>query len=73
MRRRDFVAGLMITSAMRHAVAQQPAKPKRVAWVAPAVKAADLRADVTPRFHAFLDDLNRLGYVEGRALSARHS
>jgi hypothetical protein len=32
--RRDFVADLMIASAMRHAVAQQPAKTKRIAVVA---------------------------------------
>jgi putative tryptophan/tyrosine transport system substrate-binding protein len=68
MRRRDFVAGLMIASAMRHAVAQQPAKAKRIAWVVPAIKAADLRADFAPRFRAFLEELNRLGYAEGRNL-----
>jgi putative ABC transport system substrate-binding protein len=58
----------MVASAMRHAVAEQPAKAKRIAWIVPAIKAADLRADFAPRFRAFLEELNRLGYVEGRNL-----
>lgn len=68
MRRRDFVAGLVVASAMRPAVAQQPAKTKRIAWVVPALKVADLRAEAFPRFRAFFEELNRLGYVEGRNL-----
>jgi hypothetical protein len=45
MMRRDFVAGLMIASAMRHAVAQQPTKTKRIALVASSTMVSDMRAD----------------------------
>jgi hypothetical protein len=68
MRRRDFVAGLMIASAMRRAVAQQPAKTKRIAVVSPAMKVADMRADKNPIYRIFFDELNRLGYIEGQNL-----
>jgi putative tryptophan/tyrosine transport system substrate-binding protein len=68
MKRRDFVAGLMIASAMRHAVAQQPAKTKRIAVVATAIRASDIRADKNRSYRAFFEELNRLGYVEGQTL-----
>ena len=63
MKRRDFVAGLVIASAMRPAVAQQPATAKRMAWVTAALKVEDLRAERVPRYRAFLEELNRQGYV----------
>ena len=52
MKRRDFVAGLMIASAMRHAVAQQP-KTKRIALVASSTMDSDMRADKNWLFRAF--------------------
>jgi putative ABC transport system substrate-binding protein len=58
----------MIASAMRHAVAQQPAKTKRIALVSPAVKVADMRADKNPYYRILFEELNRLGYVEGQNL-----
>jgi putative ABC transport system substrate-binding protein len=67
MKRRDFVAGLMIASAMRHAVAQ-PAKTKRIAVVSSATKVSDMRAGKNWYFPAFFEELNRLGYVEGQTL-----
>ena len=68
MRRRDFVAGLMIASAMRHAVAQQPAKTKRIAIVATATSVSDIRADKQRIYRAFFEELNRLGFIEGQNL-----
>ena len=68
MKRRDFVAGLMIASAMRHAVAQQPEKTKRVALVASVTKVSDMRADKTWFYRAFFEELNRLGLIEGQNL-----
>ena len=68
MRRRDFVAGLMIASAMRHAVAQQPAKTKRIAIVAAATSVSDMSADKEPIYRAFFEELNRLGFIEGQNL-----
>ena len=66
MKRRDFVAGLMITSSMRHAVAQQPAKTKRIAMVATSTKVSDLSKNWLVR--AFFEELKRLGFVEGQNL-----
>ena len=68
MHRRDFVAGLMIASAMRPAVAQQPAKTKRIAIVAAAISVSDMRADKEPIYRAFFEELNRLGFIEGQNL-----
>ena len=68
MKRRDFVAGLMIASAMRHAVAQQPAKTKRIAIVATSFKVSDMRADKDRYYRVFFEELNRLGFVEGQNL-----
>ena len=68
MKRRDFVAGLMIASAMRHAVAQQPTKTKRIALVASATMVSDMRADKHWLYRAFFEELNRLGFTEGQNL-----
>ena len=68
MKRRDFVAGLMIASAMRHAVAQQPIKTKRIALVASVTKVSDMRADKNWLYRAFFEELNRLGFIEGQNL-----
>jgi putative ABC transport system substrate-binding protein len=67
MRRRDFfLAAAMLAPAMRHAMAQQSAKTKRIAVVNPSTKVADFGAD--PNFLVFLEELKRLGYVEGTNL-----
>src|ERR1700759_5704837 len=68
MKRRDFVAGLMIASAMRPAVAQQPAKTKRIAIVATSFKVSDMRADKDRYYRAFFEELKRLGFIEGQNL-----
>jgi putative ABC transport system substrate-binding protein len=64
MRRREFIAALMIASAARHAVAQQPARTKRIAVVTDAGKVADMRARPSP----LEDALSRVGYIEGQNL-----
>src|SRR6516225_4976378 len=68
MHRRDFVAGLMIASAMRPAVAEQPAKTKRIAIVAAAIGVSDMRVDKEPIYSAFFEELSRLGFIEGQNL-----
>ena len=70
MRRRDFIAGLMIASAMGRAQAQQTGKVYRIAFAHPTAPVTDLTQTsrgslVTP---AILEELTRLGYVEGRNL-----
>jgi hypothetical protein len=59
MKRRDFVGGLTIASAMRHAVAQQPEKTKHIALVAFVTKVSNMRADKTWFHSAFFEELNR--------------
>ena len=70
MRRRDFIAGLMIASAMGRAQAQQTGKVYRIAFAHPTAPVTDLTQTsrgslVTP---AILEELTRLGYIEGRNL-----
>ena len=70
MRRREFIAGLMFAAATGPAQAQQTGKIYRIAFGHPTVPGADLTQTsrgslVTP---AILEELTRLGYVEGRNL-----
>src|SRR4051794_3404910 len=73
MKRRDFVAGLMIASAMQPAVAQEPVKTKRIAVVASSTKVSDVSADKNWLFRAFFEELNRLGFIEGQNLVVERS
>ncbi len=69
MHRRDFIALLGGGAAAvwpLAAWAQQPAKMKRIAFAAPAVKVADIGSD--PNFLTFFEELKRLGYIEGTNL-----
>ena len=51
MKRREFiVATVMLATAMRQAVAQQPARWKRVALVHPATKPEDMRIGGDPNY-----------------------
>jgi len=70
MRRRDFIAGLMFTSTMGRAQAQQTGKVFRIAFAHPTTPVADINQAskgslVIP---AIFEELIRLGYVEGRNL-----
>jgi putative tryptophan/tyrosine transport system substrate-binding protein len=70
MRRRDFIAGLMFAAAMGRAQAQQTGKVYRIAFAHPTAPVTDLTQTsrgslVTP---IILEELTRLGYVEGRNL-----
>jgi putative ABC transport system substrate-binding protein len=70
MRRRDFIAGLIFAVGMGRAQAQQAGKVYRMALAYPTVPVADQTQAskgslVIP---AILEELPRLGYVEGRNL-----
>jgi putative ABC transport system substrate-binding protein len=70
MRRRDFIAGLMLAAAMGRAQAQQTGKVYRIAFAHPTAPVTDLNRTsrgslVTP---AIFEELTRLGYAEGRNL-----
>jgi putative ABC transport system substrate-binding protein len=66
MRRREFIAGLMLAPTMPAAIAQQPAKTKRIAIVVPSLNVANIGLAL---WRAFFEEFSRLGYVEGQNLS----
>jgi putative ABC transport system substrate-binding protein len=70
MRRRDFIAGLMIAAVTGRAQAQQTGKVYRIAIGHPIVPVADLNQASKGSFviAAIFEELTRLGYVEGRNL-----
>ena len=69
MRRRDFVAGLLLATTMRRARAQPRSRVYRIAFVDPATPAAELNEASGQVFPPTLfEELRRLGYIEGRNL-----
>ena len=71
MRRRDFIAGLMIAAATGRAQAQQTGKVYyRIAFANPVVPVADINqaSKGSLAIPAIFEQLTRLGYVEGRNL-----
>src|ERR1017187_1782880 len=68
MRRREFIGGLIGSSVLlpRASKAQLSQKPRRIAVVAPSNSIEELRTNPVNR--AFLDELARLGFVEGQNL-----
>ena len=68
MKRRDFLlAAAMLAPAIRHASAQQPAPKKRLAVIV-LNKVEEARIGRDPLATVFLEELQRLGYVEGENL-----
>ena len=70
MKRREFIAGLLVAAAsLRQARAQQPAKVHRIAIVTVAIPIADMTETSSfPYYRAFFQELRRFGYIEGRNL-----
>jgi putative tryptophan/tyrosine transport system substrate-binding protein len=68
MRRREFIAGLLVAGTLRHAWAQQPAKVHRIAVISTAAPVAEITEASRFETRAFFQELRRLGYVEGRNL-----
>jgi putative tryptophan/tyrosine transport system substrate-binding protein len=69
MRRREFMAGVLLTAAMRPARAQQRATPRRIAIFHPAIPAHLItETGGGTAWRAFFRELRRLGYVEGENL-----
>jgi putative ABC transport system substrate-binding protein len=66
MRRRDFIAGLVVAAATGRAQAQQSAKVYRIAIVDPSVPLTGMRE--SPVLARALEELRRLGWVEGQNL-----
>src|SRR5262252_4847109 len=70
MRRRDFLAGLLLATAMGRAQAQQTEKVYRIAFAHPSAPVADQNqaSKGSLAIPAIFEELTRLGYVEGRNL-----
>ena len=70
MRRRDFIAGLMIAAVTGRAQAQQTGKVYRIAFAHAVVPVADQNqaSKGSIAIPAIFEELTRLGYVEGRNL-----
>jgi putative ABC transport system substrate-binding protein len=69
MRRREFLAGLVLAAATRPARAQPRATPPRIAIFHPAIPVALLtETGGGSAWRAFFAELRRLGYVEGQNL-----
>lgn len=69
MKRRDFVAGWVLASAIPPAWAQQRSKVYRLAIAAPTTPVTEMNeASGHPVHQALFEELKRLGYVEGRNL-----
>src|SRR4051812_39821018 len=69
MRRREFLAGLVLAAATRPAWAQPRATPPRIAIFHPAIPVTLLtETGGGSAWRAFFAQLRRLGYVEGQNL-----
>src|SRR5262245_31999349 len=69
MKRRAFIAGLLVAASLRPARAQQPAKVYRIAIVTVAVPIPELtETSSLPYFRAFFRELRGFGYIEGHNL-----
>jgi putative ABC transport system substrate-binding protein len=69
MRRREFIiASAVLAVGVQRALAQQVATKKRVAMVHPSTKVADMRIGGDGGHTVYLQELQRLGYIEGQNL-----
>jgi putative ABC transport system substrate-binding protein len=67
MKRRDFVAGVLLAATIPHAQAQQRSKVYRLAIAAPTTPVTEMNeASGNPLYQPLFEELKRLGYVEGR-------
>jgi len=71
MQRREFITlfGGAATMWPLAARAQQPAQMKRIALVFPSAKVSEISMSGPPRYRAFFEELNRLGYIENHNLA----
>lgn len=67
MRRRDFLAGVLVAAAMRPARAQQGEAARRIAILSPG--GSELHDPTFNTINAFLRGLQELGYKEGQNLT----
>jgi putative tryptophan/tyrosine transport system substrate-binding protein len=68
MKRRDFIASLMVAATARFAVAEQPLKTYRIAIADASYPVAVIQKPTSRIQRAFFGELRQLGYVEGKNL-----
>jgi putative ABC transport system substrate-binding protein len=69
MKRRDFVAGVLLAATAPHAEAQQHSKVSRLALAAPSTPITEMtEASGHPVYSPLFKELKRLGYIEGANL-----
>ena len=69
MKRRDFIAGASLASAISKTWAQQHSKLYRLALAAPSTPITEMKeASGHPVYRPLFEELKRLGYIEGRNL-----
>jgi putative ABC transport system substrate-binding protein len=69
MRRREFVAGVLLAATIPHTQAQQHSGVYRLAFAAPSTPVNEMNEASGHRFYPPLfEELRRLGYIEGRNL-----
>jgi putative ABC transport system substrate-binding protein len=74
MRRREFLAGVVLAAATPASLAQQRATPPRIAIFHPAIPASLLtETGGGTAWRAFFGELRRLGYIEGQNLIVERS
>src|ERR1700730_17921180 len=74
MKRREFIAGLILIASMRRALTREHAKQYRIAIVVPSAPVTEISETGRTVWRAFFKELRRLGYVEGQNLIVeRHS
>jgi putative ABC transport system substrate-binding protein len=69
MRRRNLIFGLLALATIGSARAEQSAKARRIAIVAPSFPVGKMtETSGDPLFRAVFNELHRLGYIEGQSL-----
>lgn len=69
MKRRDFLAGVLLAATTPHAEAQQHSKVYRLALAAPSTPVTEMtEASGHPVYSLLFKELKRLGYIEGTNL-----
>jgi ABC-type uncharacterized transport system substrate-binding protein len=69
MRRRDFIGALMLSSLAGRASAQHSTGMKRIAMAEPSLSTSEMKIGGDLSFTALLEELERLGFVEGHNLT----
>jgi putative ABC transport system substrate-binding protein len=69
MRRREFVAGVLLAATIPHARAEQHSKVYRLAFAAPSTPITEMKeSSGHPIYPPLFEELKRLGYIEGHNL-----